>query len=82
MQPAMSYGRCRWGSNRPTCKLMSSIGIGVKEIRVHVLGEWCVIYVAKFADAIYVLHAFQKKTQKTRQEDIELARRRFWQIGG
>jgi phage-related protein len=64
------------------CKPMPAIGVGVKEIRVHVLGEWRVIYVAKFANAIYVLHAFQKKTQKTRQEDIELARRRFRQIGG
>ncbi len=39
------------------------------------------IYVAKLADAIYVLHAFQKKTQKTRREDVELARRRYRQIG-
>ena len=48
---------------------------------LHVLGEWRVIYVAKIADAIYVLHAFQKKTQRTRREDIELARRRYRQIG-
>ena len=38
------------------------------------------IYVARFAESIYVLHAFQKKTQKTRKEDIELARRRYRQI--
>lgn len=63
-------------------KPMSDIGLGVREIRIHSLGEWRVIYVAKFADAIYVLHAFQKKTQKTRREDIELARRRYCQIGG
>ena len=62
-------------------KPMTSIGTGVREIRIHVLGEWRVIYVAKLADAIYVLHAFQKKTQKTRREDIELARRRCRQIG-
>jgi phage-related protein len=36
-----------------------------------------VIYVPTFADAVYVLHAFQKKTQKTRREDIELARQRY-----
>ena len=35
------------------------------------------MYVAKFAEAIYVLHAFEKKTQRTRREDIELARRRY-----
>lgn len=62
-------------------KPMTRVGIGVKEIRIHVLGEWRVIYVAKLADAIYVLHAFQKKTQRTRREDIELARRRYRQIG-
>ena len=62
-------------------KPMTNIGTGVREIRIHVLGEWRVIYVARLADAIYVLHAFQKKTQKTRREDIELARRRYRQIG-
>jgi len=62
-------------------KPMTGVGIGVREIRIHVLGEWRVIYVAKLADAIYVLHAFQKKTQRTRREDIELARRRYRQIG-
>ncbi|MCM2359438.1 MAG: type II toxin-antitoxin system RelE/ParE family toxin [Geobacteraceae bacterium] len=62
-------------------KPMASVGTGVREIRIHVLGEWRVIYVAKIADAIYVLHAFQKKTQRTRREDIELARRRYRQIG-
>jgi len=43
-------------------------------------GEWRVIYVAKFSDSIYVLHAFQKKTRKTRKEDLELAHRRYRQI--
>lgn len=62
-------------------KPMNTVGAGVREIRIHVLGEWRVFYVAKFADAIYVLHAFQKKTQKTRREDIELAQRRYKQIG-
>jgi phage-related protein len=62
-------------------KPMTSVGKGVREIRIHVLGEWRVIYVAKLADAIFVLHAFQKKTQRTRREDIELARRRYRQIG-
>lgn len=57
-------------------------GSGAYEIRLHVLGEWRVIYVAKFAAVVYVLHAFQKKTQKTRQEDIDLAARRYKLIGG
>jgi phage-related protein len=63
-------------------KPMNQVGAGVREIRVHVLGEWRVLYVARFAEAVYVLHAFQKKTQKTRREDIELARARYRMIGG
>ena len=62
-------------------KPIRSVGPGVKEIRIHVLGEWRVIYVAKIRDAVYVLHAFQKKTQKTSQRDIDLARKRYKQIG-
>ena len=62
-------------------KPMLDVGAGAYEIRIHVLGEWRVIYVAKFDDAVYVLHTFQKKTQKTRKEDIELAARRYRQIG-
>ena len=64
------------------CKSMKEVGPGAMEIRIHALGEWRVIYVAKFADAVYILHVFQKKTQKTRKEDIELARKRYRDIGG
>jgi phage-related protein len=63
-------------------KPMTSVGPGTCEIRIHVLGEWRVIYVAKFKEAIYVLHSFQKKTQKTRQSDIDIAKARYSQIGG
>jgi len=59
---------------------MHEVEPGVREIRIHVLGEWRVLYVARFAGAIYVLHAIRKKTQKTRREDIELARQRYRQI--
>jgi phage-related protein len=62
-------------------KPMPAVGSGAYEIRVHLLGEWRVIYIAKFEEVVYVLHAFQKKTQSTRKEDIELARRRYRQIG-
>ena len=44
-------------------KAMPTVGAGVYEIRIHVLGEWRVVYVAKFTKSIYVLHAFQKKSQ-------------------
>lgn len=61
-------------------KPMPSVGQGAYEIRVHQAGEWRVLYVARFRDAVYVLHAFQKKTRATRQADIDLARRRYRQI--
>ena len=63
-------------------KPMANIGRGVKEVRIHVLGEWRIIYVAKFEEAVYVLHSFQKKTQKTSHHDIALAQKRIQQIGG
>ncbi|HOW53721.1 MAG TPA: type II toxin-antitoxin system RelE/ParE family toxin [Syntrophorhabdaceae bacterium] len=63
-------------------KPVQTIGKGVKEIRIHVLGEWRVIYIARFREAVYVLHAFQKKSRKTSRQDIELARQRYGQIGG
>ena len=62
-------------------KPMKGVGPGAMEIRIHVLGEWRVICVAKFAEAAYVLHAFQKRTRKARQDDIEIARTRYREIG-
>jgi phage-related protein len=53
---------------------MSSVGAGVIEIRLHGKTEHRVFYVAKFAEAVYVLHAFEKKTQKTSQGDIDVGR--------
>ena len=49
-------------------------------MRIHARGEWRVIDVARFRSGIYVLHAFHKMTRKTRQEDVEIARRRYRQI--
>jgi phage-related protein len=45
-------------------KPMQVINPGVNEIRIHVLGEWRVIYVAKLRDAVYVLHAFKRRLEK------------------
>ena len=57
---------------------MTTIGQGVKEIRIRdEAGTFRVVYLAKLADAIYVLHCFQKKTQETSQKDIRLARKRY-----
>jgi phage-related protein len=61
-------------------KPMNDVGIGVREIRIRVDGAWRVIYVAKFAEAVYVLHAFGKKTQRTRQADLDLAAKRYKDI--
>jgi phage-related protein len=59
-------------------KPMNSVGQGVKEIRIRdAAGAFRVMYVAKFADAVYVLHCFQKKTQKTRKADLDLVSQRY-----
>lgn len=59
-------------------KPMNTIGQGVKEIRIRdAAGTFRVIYVAKFADAVYVLHCFQKKTEKTCKTDTDLAAKRY-----
>ncbi len=56
---------------------MSSIGPGVSEIRINVEGAFRVIYVAKFQETVYVLHCFEKKSQRTSRPDIELATARY-----
>ena len=57
---------------------MKTIGVGVNEIRVRdATGAFRVIYLATRPEAVYVLHCFQKKTEKTFQHDIDLAKRRF-----
>lgn len=58
-------------------KPMSSVGPGVGEIRIHTATEHRVLYVAKFVEAVYVLHAFEKRTRKTPKHHVELARQRY-----
>lgn len=59
-------------------KPMPTVGPGACEIRVRdKAGAFRVVYVARFRNAIYVLHAFQKKSQKTARRDIERARMRY-----
>ncbi len=59
-------------------KPMPTIGKGVEEIRIRDdSGIYRVIYTARFADAVFVLHAFEKKTQRTSRRDIEIAKVRF-----
>nr|WP_260337777.1 type II toxin-antitoxin system RelE/ParE family toxin [Pasteurella testudinis] len=59
-------------------KPMSNLGHGIIEIRQrdnH--GAFRLIYVAKFAERIYVLHVFQKKTQKTSPQDLNIIKKRY-----
>jgi len=74
--------RVQFGGVPTNFKPLIEAGSGANEIRVHLNGAWRVIYVAKFEKAVYVLHAFQKKTQRTAQSDIELAAKRYKLIGG
>jgi phage-related protein len=60
---------------------MTSVGAGVREIRVRdESGAYRVLYVAKFEDAVYVLHCFQKKTQATPKRDIAVAEKRYREL--
>lgn len=65
------------GKDPTDWKPMETIGSGVKEIRIHAETGYRVLYVAKFSEAIYVLHGFEKKTQRTSKSDIDLAKRRY-----
>ncbi|WP_438749758.1 type II toxin-antitoxin system RelE/ParE family toxin [Pararhizobium sp. O133] len=59
-------------------KPMTAIGVGVREIRVRdASGVFRVIYIAKLADTVYVLHCFQKKAEKTGKKDLDLAAKRY-----
>lgn len=70
--------RVQRGEQPDDFKPMPSIGKGVEELRVwDDSGTYRVIYTARLADAVYVLHAFQKKTQATARRDVELARKRY-----
>lgn len=68
----------QYGAMPKDWKPMPSVGKGVSEIRIKCAdGAFRAIYVAKFEEAIYVLHAFQKKTQKTSGHDIDIAKSRL-----
>jgi phage-related protein len=59
---------------------MASVGAGVVELRVHTGGEYRVLYLARYREAVYVLHAFAKKRQRTRTGDLEIARRNLAEV--
>jgi phage-related protein len=61
-------------------KPMEIVGAGVKEIRIKLAKAYRVLYVAKFTEAVYVLHGFEKKTQRTPKSEIDLANKRYRQL--
>lgn len=68
------------GQSPSDFKSMSTVGQGVEEIRIRTENAYRVFYVARFSEAIYVLHAFQKKTQKTSKKDIKIGQQRYKQL--
>lgn len=76
------YGldRVQRGENPPDWKPMSSIGKGVKELRIHCDNEYRVVYLAQRKEGVYILHSFEKKTKKTSAKDIALAKSRLKDI--
>ena len=69
------------GEDADDWKPMPAVGNGVHEIRVRdESGAYRLMYVAKFPEAVYVLHAFQKKTRKTALADLELAKDRYREV--
>jgi phage-related protein len=72
--------RVQRGLDPTDWKPMKSVGQGVREIRIQHEGQYRVIYVASFEENVYVLHAFQKKTEKTSRQDIEAARRALKEV--
>lgn len=73
--------RVQRGEQPGDFKPMPAIGRGVEEIRIaDDSGAYRVIYFARRTDGVYVLHAFQKKTQATSRRDLEVAKRRFVEL--
>lgn len=67
------FDPCDW-------KPMVGVANGVREIRIHEENEYRVLYIAKFEEAIYVLHSFVKKSQQTNKRDIDIAKKRYAEI--
>jgi phage-related protein len=77
-QAGQQLFRIQQGEEPRDWKPMETVGAGVREIRIREnSGAYRIMYVARFGQAIYVLHCFQKKTQKTAHSDLALAQRRY-----
>jgi phage-related protein len=80
LEAGFSLWAVQRGESAPDSKPMSVIGKGVQEIRIRTTDAYRIFYIAKFEEAIYVLHAFQKKSQKTARSNIELGQQRYKQL--
>ena len=77
-QAGYQIDRVQQGRDPDDWKPMTAVGQGVRELRIRADdGAFRVIYVANLEDAIYVIHCFQKNTQKTRKTDLDLATKRY-----
>lgn len=79
-QAGYQLDKVQRGQEPTDWKPMSSIGLGVREIRISEEGQYRVIYIVKIKDTVQVLHAFRKKTQKTSKTDIDKAKRNFKEV--
>jgi phage-related protein len=73
-EAGLQLDRVQRGLDPTDWKPMKSVGQGVREIRIQHEGQYRVIYVASFEKRVYVLHAFQKKSQKTSKQDLDTAK--------
>lgn len=77
-EAGFQLGKVQDGEEPDDWKPMSTVGNAAREIRIRDdAGAFRVMYVAKFDEAVYVLHVFQKKTQKTARRDLDLAKTRY-----
>jgi phage-related protein len=72
--------RLQQGLEPTNWKPMPTVGAGVREIRIQTGRAFRVLYVAKFGEAVYVLHAFEKKSQRTAKRDLDVAHQRLAEI--
>jgi len=77
-EAGFQLGRVQFGLDPDDWRPFDTVGAGTKEIRISLDNGWFrVMYVAKFPEAVYVLHCFKKKTTETTQHDKDLAAKRY-----
>lgn len=80
-EAGFQLGKIQNGLNPDNWKPFDQVGAGVKEIRISEdKNIYRIMYVAKFEEAVYVLHSFQKKTKVTPQKDKEIAKVRYQRV--